>query len=766
MTTSTAHTDPHPPWLVPYRHPWLLVFAALAATVVAALSATHVRVGNDLEQLLAGTGDYATYRRFVADFGSDEGILCFFRTEGLTARSLEDLYDFVTNLREFEGTEALTSIIDLVPAAARADRATFAAFVRRDSARERLAATIRRTRLARRRLCSDDERMFAVLVRLRLPSTGRPDTQRERRRLVEKFRAVVATAGSGRQVRLLGYPVVEDRVLTLVAADNRRLMPLSVAVGAAVLLLVFRRGWFLVAAMAAVLSALVWMVGTFPLRNYTLNAFSTMLVPLVLSIGLTTTVHVLAAYLNGVGVPLEAVVLPTVVPPCLLCTATTFIGFASLAVNDVSEVRNFGIFAALGTVFAFVAALVLIPSVLRLTGFDNRGPAAVMGRHRLDRWLGLLANEVVTHRRAVFVGGLVVLVACSIGLARLPVESSSMAGLYADDPLVVDSRAYERRFEPLVALEVLVRLPAGTTALSLDGFRLLRRLQVAFDGLPAVGTTLSAADLLLDTASYVAKTEKTDIPTVKECSLLQRFLRLQSVGPLVQAFVADDGRSARIHVTSTVDGSMALLDLAGRLQTEARRLLPSGAAVDVPGRNYVSAVTHATTLRNEFTCFLCSVVAILVVLVATFRSCSAGLLSAVPNVLPLAMTFATMGLLGVTFNVTTGMILCVTIGIVVDDTIHYMFRYRAFRSEGAHPRLAVRRATAQVGRPIVGTSVVLALGILVLTCSDFKMTAQFGAFTTLTIVYALLADLVLLPALLVSAPSVLAPSRPDSPPDA
>ena len=762
--TSSQENISSPLWSRPYRYPWVLLVFALLFTLASLYWVTKVRVGNDLEAILKGNPAYPLYRQFLQEFGSDEGIVCFFVTGDLSREALLELYDLVHCIEELEFVQVSTSVLSLIPSRYTKDRETFDRYLKRPRTLGRIAASIKRTRLARKRLASKDLSALAVLVRLDMPSGGGASVQRERRKILSRFRQALK-GKLDKEIGLLGYPVIEDRVLQLIKESNVILMPMAVFVGSTTLLIVFRRLTFLLAAMGGVLSGLFWMLATFPLRNYTLNAFSTMLFPLVLSIGLTSTIHILSAYLARARRRRtkeehpELTALPEVIPPCVLCTTTTFIGFISLAVNDISEIRNFGIYAAVGTLFSLGAALLYIPTLLKLTKFGEIELPQEQQRDRLGGWLALFASEIYSAKKAVGILFIIALFFSMEGIRRLPVESASIKGLYDSDPLIVTKRAYEKGFEPLMALELLIKLPNMGTVLELDGFRAICKFQQGLEKIEGVRVSLSACDLLLDTASFIAKKEKRDIPTEKELELLERFLRTEARSGLMKTFISQDGDRTRVHVTIEREGSLAILRLSQKIRKLALQTLPKGTEVTVTGRNYLSAITHLNTMRNELTCFLLSVLAILIVLMVTFKSIVVGLLSAVPNILPLTMTFGTMGWLGVPFNITTGMILCVTIGLVVDDTIHYLFCYRKHRLAGDHIRLAIKRASARVGRPIISTSIILATGISVLTLSKFRMIVQFGCFTSLTIVYALFADLVLLPALLGLFPRVLGPSK-------
>ncbi|MBI4858889.1 MAG: MMPL family transporter [Candidatus Riflebacteria bacterium] len=764
-----GHSEYRPRWALLYRWPWLLPLVGVTITELCLAFAFPVRVANDLDSLLHGDPAYLVYRDFIEHLGTDESVVVFFPCGGLTRESVLDLFDLTTLLGRQPWVRRTASMTDLLPDEACGSRPELQRWLERPLSLSHLASSCARTRLARGRLASREFSHLSVVVRLNAPVGGGAAGQEARREALTRLHETVCRHFRGRPHHLLGYPIVEERVLELVKTSNTILVPLATLVGSAVLLMVFRSLLFLVVAMGSILSALVWTLAAFRLRDYTLNPFSTMLFPLLLTVGLTTTIYVLTAYLAhartrrpGRWDDPELAVLPEVAPPTFMCTVTTFIGFLSLAWTDVPEIRNFGIYDAVGTVFCLVAIFLFIPPLLKMFGARWLPAPAAANQPRAHDVVGLavarLVRLVFAHRPLVAVG-FCLLVATSLeGLRRLPVESASIGGLYDDDPVIEAKRLYSRLFEPIFSLQLLIRLPARRSFLDLEGQRTLTGLQERLRRVPGVVSSLSVADVLLDVSSFISKKEKLDIPTERELSLLTRFLDSEPRRGLMDAFLTDSDRLARMQLTVDREGSLAILDCADRVRRAAEAFLPAGSSVQITGRHLLSAMTHRDTMVNEVTSFAMSLAAILTVIAVIFRSVGVALVAAVPNLLPLAMTYGTMGWLGVPFNIATGMIPCILIGLVVDDTIHYLFRYREHRLRSSRPVLALGKTARQVGRAVVSTALILSAGILVLAFSRFKMIVQFGLFTGLAVSYGLVTELVFTPALFMLFPGLLAPA--------
>ncbi len=756
----------------------MLLLTGLLATLAAAWCAYPLRVGNDLETLLRGHASYATYQRSVEAFGSDESVVVLYRSGGLSRDSVLELDRIVRSLRQRPEVARLASLLDLIPEAAVADRGALEEWLGRTLSLGRLAETVERTRLARGRLASRDLGVFAIVVWLDIPAGGGPGAEHRRREACAGLRAGLAAVFGSRPYHFIGYPVIEDRVLELVGRSNGSLMPLAILAGCCILAAVFRSVSLVLAAMAVILGSLVWTAATFRLGDYTLNVFSTMLFPLLLTVGLTTTVYVVSAYLaheqtggGQDGAPPELAVFPEVVPPTPMCTTTTFIGFLSLAWTDVPEIRNFGIYDALGTLLCLTAVMLFVPPAFRLLGprrvrrcalAGSSGEPPELARRRLDRdRLGPRLAAIVrrvTARPGRIVAGFALLALLGVaGLHRLPVESASIRGLYEHDPVIEARRHFEESFGPLFAVELLVRRPDGRGFLELEGVRSLQRLQAALEAVPGVASTLSPADLLLDAASFVAKAPKTALATDREVALMARFYDAAERGGLMASYLADGDTMARVRVAIRKEGSLEILALAGDLTRAAASALPPGSTTEATGRNLLSAIVHRDAMANELSSFALAVSAILVVMGLVFGSVRAAIVASVPNLAPLLLTYGLMGWFGIPFNVVTGMIPCILIGLFVDDTIHYFFRYRELRRRVTSPALAARLTTWRTGRAMCTSALVLTAGLLVMAFSQFRMTMQFGVCMALAVALGVLVEVLLTPALLTLLPSVLAP---------
>jgi predicted RND superfamily exporter protein len=218
----------------------------------------------------------------------------------------------------------------------------------------------------------------------------------------------------------------------------------------------------------------------------------------------------------------------------------------------------------------------------------------------------------------------------------------------------------------------------------------------------------------------------------------------------VNRFVTSDFRNARLLLRVSDVGAKAQLKLAKRLEDRLDEAFGEVATVDyrLTGDAYVASVALDSFIRDLFYSLLVAFGIIFVMMTFVFRSLKLGLISMLPNTIPLVLTFGYMGLMGINLNTTTIIIFAISLGLAVDDTIHFLARFREEIDRRDTAKEAILYTYYGAGRAILLTSVLLVTGLAVLLLSDFVPTRQFGILTSITIGGAVFGDLILLPSLL------------------
>lgn len=505
---------------------------------------------------------------------------------------------------------------------------------------------------------------------------------------------------------LSGLAVGEVVIAREVRAEQGRVLPLVVAGFVLLLFVHYRRPGLVLAILAPAGIAILWTSGIFALLGRELDPISVMLQPVLLTVGVAAGVHWVEAYLDGLRLGLEprdsaeeAVL--QLRRPALLAALTTVVGFLSLAFSSIPAVIDFGVFAALGVAFTYALAATLTPIVLgRLA---RRVPPAIIERRRTlsEVFGGRVADWLAA--RALAIRACALLIALG-GLALWPhvqVDNDPQRVLPSEHEFRRESERIARFVGGSDVFDVLV--PAGSPLASSSGLALF-------------GASLLQESGIAGAAGYPRRSEAGD--------WLLRFLLQPS------------GSTLREQLFERVEARAAALG--------APEVRVTGASVQV-------ARDSGRLIRSAFTGTLTSLAMLFVLFWAGFRSLRYALLAMVPNILPCIVVYAALAALGRPLSVATAMISSVLLGLIVDDTIHLLHRFREARLRGATRLAALEGVYQHSGRAVLITSVVLGLGFSIGLFGQLSTTSEFCGMAAITIVVALLCDVLLLPALLIEA---------------
>ncbi len=675
---------------------WLLALACAAVTLLAAGYAAKVGVDNSLKiWFLDDDPQLVAYRSFERRFGSDEvAVVVLRRDAGMAdAAGLALLRRAETELSRVQGVAQVISIAgyaDLVQAAGFAG----------DLERQILAEA-----LLRDRLVSRDGKAAAIVARMQ-PGEGL-DARRDR-----------VVAGIERALARLETPHYLAGIGVLYVALNRLSMADAAALFGAAVALMFGLLWLLYRRLGPALLtlgvacvAMVWTMGLYGAAGRSMNMVTSAMPTVILVVCVAEMVHLLlyaATQPPGAERRARAIaVLGHMLPPCALNSATSAIGFAALGASPLPAVRDLGLFTAAGLLGGF--ALTLLGAAFALAW--TRGAPHPGGESWAQR--AALAIGAFGMRRPATVlaaGGAALAIAC-VAASRVEVDTFTLEFLAPQHPVRRDSALIEKTLAPYVPMEFLVAPAPGAKALELQPA--IERWQRRGERLPGVGWSRSSVD---DARGGVALEKRTDAAGAERVTFSVRMQSAKGVERTMHALLA-----------------------------EAR--LPQGAEVQAAG--YLPLYVHMidNIVESQVKGFALAFAAVFGVIALAFRSARMALLAVPSNLLPVVALFAVMGLAGIRLDAATVTIAAVVLGLVVDDTVHFLHRLRAEIARNAEPAQALRATLGSAGHAIVTTSVVMSLGFSVFALSAIASLVQFGLLIALALAIGVLTDLVLVPAL-------------------
>lgn len=413
--------------------------------------------------------------------------------------------------------------------------------------------------------------------------------------------------------------------------------------------------------------------------------------------------------------------------PCFFTALTTALGFLSLLSSEIPAVRQFGLYGALGVLIAFAVSATLVPLGLCLLRVSS-GASCRHSRGPMAALLRACARLSLGRSRGVLQTALLLTAVSLFGMAEVRCNTDLVRFLKPEAPLHRDTIFVDGRLGGVNFLEFMLSRQDGGAVTGDADLSLLASFSRQVRGFPDVAGVLSLADLS----------------------------PLAWSSPLAQKLVGRSGKVARISVRLRSMGTDRAAPLVKKALAQGRELFGPDYRLVPTGSFYQVTEDSTRLVSGQMRSFGLALVLVLGAIGLLFRSVKLTLISIVPNLIPVLWTAGLMGALGIELSTGTAMIAAVVIGIAVDDTIHFLARYR--REFKGQCRRTIFRITFSTGRALVISSVVPAVGFWAGCLGSFLPTIYFSLLTGLTIVGALLCDLLVLPACLHLADGSTGPS--------
>lgn len=559
-----------------------------------------------------------------------------------------------------------------------------------------------------------------------------------------------------------GIPALRVNIVDHLRGEQFRFTPILAAIFFLILLLLFRRPSGVLLPLGTVIIALAATAAMMVLTDSSINIINNVLPTLIFVIGISDSIHMVTRHTEEVEVGKshnEAVksMIRHTGAACLLTTTTTAVGFLSLLSADTSILVNFGWQAAAAVMFAYIATIFFLSA-----GLTYLKPA-VRGRSRsnspddpplLERLLMTLGRRILARPWTVLTVGLLVAGAVAIQGMNVNIDTKILEVFHDEHPTYVSTKTIEKELGGVLPMEISIEAEEFDYFKDPEAYAAIHDIQQFAAERPHVLSTESYVDYLQ--AARVAITGDVDQRTELANSMnqIEQLLLIISDAPDtdggLNSFVTGDYRDARVLIRVSDSGANSHLRLATELEEQLVLHFGDDDAVKtrITGDAYVASAALNSFIRDLLASLLIAIVIIFTMMAAVFRSLKIAIVSLIPNCLPLLITYGYMGFVGIDLNTTTVIIFAISLGIAVDDSIHFIARFVEERQNTDDLKVAILKAYYGAGRAILLTSLLLLIGMSILNFSSFIPTQQFGLLTGITIASAVLADLIILPALL------------------
>jgi uncharacterized protein len=518
----------------------------------------------------------------------------------------------------------------------------------------------------------------------------------------------------------------------------------------------WRKTWL---TFGAILVSLFWTLGLYDLFGMSFNVLSSMIVPLVVVLAVADDVHILQHYGHfRRTMSHEDSFVATVshlLAPIFGASLTTALGMLSLATSQVVAVREFGIGAATGVMVDFAISIILVPTMLAWVKPET---AEIPQETWFIGPLRRVAMFSTRHSKAVLAIGAVVVAVSVAGATRLKVDTNHINFFSERHELYTSAQVIDTKLSGIYTFQIFLEGEPDAMQRP-DVLARMDRLSTELSALPYVKKVTSLAD-------YVKRVHRELNEGRPEAYVVPA--SSQEIAQELLVFgLGDEGRAELDRVVAS-DYSRAQItiklasmssDLVFVQVNEADRLAQSlfagsGVTATVTGSGRLFSTLDHYLVRSQISSFAMAFLTVFTVIFIVFRSWRFGLLSIPPNLFPVLTVFGVMGWLDISLNVATVMVASVALGVVDDDTIHFISRYRKETHRGATTDEAIETATIHEGRAALTTAIVNCSAFGVLMLSEYRPSAWFGGLLALTMVVAFLAEVFALPATIKTFPKL------------
>lgn len=557
-------------------------------------------------------------------------------------------------------------------------------------------------------------------------------------------------------VRLTGVSMLNNAFMEVGMADMKKLIPIMYGVLILAMVLLLRSTSGTVATFLVIGFSAAAALGIAGWSRLLLEPVSGLAPTMILTMAIADSIHILVSFLNELrgGRSKNAALVESIrlnFMPVLLTSLTTAIGFLSMNFSDSPPLNRLGTITAVGVAIAFALSITFLPALMSLLPVRVRGQR----HHSSGLVFERLGGWIAEHHRRLLVTAVVVILAV---VAFLPTNDLNDQFVRYFDESVEFRRDTDFAMERLSGIyQAQFSLPAGSSG-GISEPEYLERLDAFSSWLreqPNVVQVSTLSDVLRrlnmnmhgDDPAYYRLPEDRDLAAqyllLYEMSLpygldLNNQINVDKSSTRVIAMIGDVPTKEYLQLTRSAEGWL-------------EQNAPPSMRAEATGPSVMFSRITERNIRSMIVGTGMAFLLISAILTIALRSWLLGLLSLIPNVVPAAMAFGAWGVMVGRVGFAVSVVAAMTMGIVVDDTVHFLSKYlRARRERGLDAAGAVRYAFSSVGQALWVTSAVLITGFLVLAQSSFQQNSEMGLLAAVTITFALLADFFLLPTLLVA----------------
>jgi len=734
-------------------HPRLTLFTLALVTVIFGSFLKDLRLEFSIEQLF--TQDDPRVERFLQfrdEFSGVDNILflIYESNNPFSKENLDKNRQLIESLETIDGVESVTSLTNLELFTEGGDYLLQPVYERIPYDTDSLLMakkTIMQSELVRNYIISADGKMASIMIEI---DRDYNDYDGRKRILSEIDQFQMVADWKWHQA---GLPVIRTRYVQYMIQDNIRfLFPVALVISI-LLALLFRSFAGVLLPLIVIGLTIIWTVGLMAKMGIDINIISYMIPTLLMIISVSDSVHFMVKYfqaLHEFGHRREALfqTIKKIGTALMLTSVTTAVGFGALSFVNIKIVSEFGIFTAIGVFFAFIISILFLPSMFMLmkqTADDKLIIYNVGVRVKVVQKISTLVRAYPKH---IIISWCFIACIGTWGAVKINPHSKLLEDLRPGNKLLDDMKVAENRMGAILPVEIILEIMNDgpyEDIQDVEVMQFLDRVGAFMSAIPEIGKVMSVTQYIKEIHQAMNDGDPAFYHVPNSRNLISQYMLLYESE--FETFFNLDYTKLRIAAQIKDIDSRRSAEIEEEINNFIMANAPSGVKAEVTGTAFIALRTNNYLVRNLAGSFFIAFIVVTLLMAILFRSVKMALISVVPNIIPMMMMAAVMGFFQVSLRPSTAMTFAIAFGIAVDDTLHYLTRYRMELSD-RHYQKANDATMMSTGVAMMSTTAILVSGFMVLTLSEFTFSIQFGILSSITILSALIGDLTFLPALL------------------
>jgi uncharacterized protein len=748
-------------WIL--KNKWKLIFIIAVITLVLAPFAAQVRPNNSIESLgVINDPDLTLLKKLEAVFGNDEFVSISFKHDDiLSSDALQIIASLTHEIESVRGVDKVISLTNLqdLTSDTKSEEIKIAKLVQdswiKTGVPKNSQRDILENKAYQRMLFNQDGKSTSIYAQFK--SMGTDNVARDAALEKTSFILSEKSLQTGIKFHLMGMPVVDRMIFKTVENEQYYTTGVIVLLVMLTFMALYRRWLFILIPLGLMGLITVWVLGLVKITGSHYSWILALAPAIVLVVSICDAVHLINGYLENKHLDRKArfiKVMKDAGMPCLLTSLTTAFGFFAIATSRILPLRDFGIFAGIGTLLTFLLSIILIPMVFDVIDLNSHAKKSHRYASFVRRLLRKIHSVNLRHGTIVLFVSMAIIILSIVGVFRINVDTHPLSMFkWGAEDLNAGSEFIQKHTG--IGTEFYGYMEAAEEGFFLRPDILKKLDKIKMRMVAEVGPivkVITLADLVKRANQVIHNGDEKyyTIPNTKEkVSQLLFLYSLSAEEDVVNLLAIDEFSKGRIRIfTVLTDSARIIVDSIQKSLDIGTEILPNDVAFLITGQPAIKNNTLFHVVESQVVGIAIALLIICSVISLLFKSIKQGLFSLIPNVIPMLFCLGFMGWAGISLGVATAIVTCLILGIAVDDTIHIMWHVKKRVEAGDSYETAVEHTFKNIGRAIMTTTIILSVGFLGTMISKMWPTSYFGLMTALGCVVALVSDLFLLPVLL------------------